>query len=70
MSGLPAGDLGRIGLNYSPVNPDVLFAVVKAADGEGGVYKSKDRVRVGKEKARWLFNFELLSKNLLRSEGH
>lgn len=43
MSGLPAGDLGRIGLNYSPVNPDVLFAVVEAADGEGGVYKSKDR---------------------------
>ena len=43
MSGMPGGDIGRIGLNYSPVNPDVLFAVVEAADGEGGVYKSKDR---------------------------
>lgn len=41
MTGLPSGDIGRIGLNYSPVNPDVLFAVVEAS--EGGVYKSSDR---------------------------
>ena len=43
MNGLPEVDLGRIGLNYSPVNPDVLYAVVEAAEGKGGVFKSADR---------------------------
>jgi photosystem II stability/assembly factor-like uncharacterized protein len=43
MSGLPGGDLGRIGLNYSPVNPDVLFCVIEANDGKGGTFKSTDR---------------------------
>lgn len=43
MKGLPEGDLGRIGLNYSPVNPDVLFAVVEATKDKGGVFKSTDR---------------------------
>lgn len=43
MNGLPSGDLGRIGLNYSPVNPDVLFAVVEANENDGGVYRSNDR---------------------------
>ncbi len=43
MSGIPAGDLGRIGLNYSPVDPDVLYAVVEATEGKGGVFKSTDR---------------------------
>jgi len=28
--GLPAEDVGRIGLSISPVNPDVLYAIVKA----------------------------------------
>jgi photosystem II stability/assembly factor-like uncharacterized protein len=43
MNGLPSGDIGRIGLNYSPVNPDVLFAVVEASESDGGVYRSNDR---------------------------
>ena len=43
MSGLPGGDLGRIGLNYSPANPDILYAVVEATEGKGGVFKSTDR---------------------------
>lgn len=43
MSGIPAGDLGRIGLNYSPANPDVLYAVVEAPDSKGGIFKSTDR---------------------------
>jgi photosystem II stability/assembly factor-like uncharacterized protein len=41
--GLPGGDIGRIGLAISPVNPDVLFAVVEATDNKGGVYRSADR---------------------------
>ena len=43
MNGMPNRDLGRIGLNYSPVNPDVLYAVVEATEGKGGVFKSTDR---------------------------
>jgi photosystem II stability/assembly factor-like uncharacterized protein len=43
MNGIPARDLGRIGLNYSPANPDILYAVVEATEGKGGVFKSTDR---------------------------
>ncbi len=43
MTGLPTGDLGRIGLNISPANPDVLYAVVEAKEDKGGVFKSIDR---------------------------
>ncbi|MBM4089962.1 MAG: glycosyl hydrolase [Planctomycetes bacterium] len=41
--GLPGVDLGRIGLAVSPINPDVVYALVEAAEGEGGVFKSTDR---------------------------
>ena len=39
-NGLPGGDLGRIGIDVSPVNPDVVYAVVEAPDGKGGIYRS------------------------------
>lgn len=42
-AGLPSVELGRIGLAMSPVNPDVLYAVVEAQDRKGGVFKSTDR---------------------------
>lgn len=41
--GLPGGDLGRIGLAISPVNPDVLFAYVEAQGEGNGIYRSQDR---------------------------
>ncbi|MCC6407047.1 MAG: glycosyl hydrolase [Planctomycetes bacterium] len=41
--GLPKVDKGRIGLAVSPVDPDVLFAIVEAADGKGGTFRSDDR---------------------------
>ncbi len=34
-SGLPSGDLGRIGLAISPQRPDVVYALVDAAEGRG-----------------------------------
>lgn len=43
MKGMPGGDIGRIGLDISPVNPDVLYAVVEAQAGKGGFYRSTDR---------------------------
>ena len=41
-AGLPAEELGRIGLAISPVNPDVLYANVEAANGKGGIFRSSD----------------------------
>jgi photosystem II stability/assembly factor-like uncharacterized protein len=41
-SGLPGGDIGRIGLAISPVNPDYVFAIIEARD-KGGFYKSTNR---------------------------
>ncbi|MCK9408722.1 MAG: hypothetical protein WCX28_05000 [Bacteriovoracaceae bacterium] len=42
-SGLPVGDLGRIGLAISPVHPDVLFAYIEAQGEGNGIYRSLDR---------------------------
>lgn len=41
--GLPGGDLGRIGLDISPANPDVIYAAVEAQEDKGGFYRSTDR---------------------------
>ncbi len=41
-SGLPSGDVGKIGLAISPVNPDILYAIIEAKNGQG-FYKSSDR---------------------------
>lgn len=40
--GLPSGDKGRIGLAISPINPDVLYAIVEPR-GEGGFYRSDNQ---------------------------
>ncbi len=42
-SGLPGGDMGGIGLAISPVNPDVIYAIIEAAQGGSGFYRSSDR---------------------------
>ncbi len=41
--GLPGGDIGRMGLAISKVNPDVLYTVVEAQDDKGGIYRSVDK---------------------------
>ncbi len=41
--GLPGGSLGRIGIDISPINPEVLYAVVEAAKGQSGFYRSANR---------------------------
>jgi photosystem II stability/assembly factor-like uncharacterized protein len=43
-NGLPENvDLGRIGLALAPSEPDILYAIVEAAEGKGGVFRSSDR---------------------------
>ena len=41
--GLPKVDMGGIGLAISPVNPDYVYAIIEAADGQGGFFRSTDR---------------------------
>ncbi|MCC6373022.1 MAG: glycosyl hydrolase [Bacteroidia bacterium] len=41
-NGLPSGNVGRIGLAISPVNTDVLYAIVEGRDDKG-LYRSTDR---------------------------
>ena len=42
-TGLPNVDMGRIGLAISPVDTNVVYATIEAADGRGGVFRSSDR---------------------------
>jgi len=42
-SGLPKVHMGGIGLAISPVNPDVIYAIIEAANGKGGFFRSTDR---------------------------
>jgi photosystem II stability/assembly factor-like uncharacterized protein len=41
-SGIPGGDLGRIGIAVSPVDPDVIYATVEADSSSGGIFRSTD----------------------------
>ena len=36
----PKGDMGKIGLAISPVDPDVVYATIEAGEGEHGFYRS------------------------------
>ncbi|MCY3808512.1 MAG: glycosyl hydrolase [Gemmatimonadetes bacterium] len=40
--GLPSGDKGKIGMAISPIDPDVLYAIVEASMGEGGTFRSEN----------------------------
>lgn len=42
-TGLPDGNMGKIGLAISPMQPDVLYAAIELDLREGGVWKSADR---------------------------
>jgi len=42
-SGLPAADMGGIGLAISPANPDVVYAIIESVPDAAGFYRSIDR---------------------------
>ena len=42
-SGLPKVEMGRIGMDISPARPDTVYAIVEAAQGKGGFYRSTNR---------------------------
>lgn len=39
-TGLPTGDLGKIGLAVTPSNPDIVYATIEAKPSQKGFYKS------------------------------
>lgn len=43
MSGLPSVDLGGMGIDISPVNPDIIYLSVEAAENKSGLFKSTNR---------------------------
>lgn len=42
-NGLPAGEVGRIGIAVSPVDPDYVYALVEASGKKGGTFRSTNR---------------------------
>ncbi len=44
-SGLPEVDMGRIGLAVSTPAPNTVYAIIEAADGKGGFFRSTDAGR-------------------------
>ena len=42
-SGIPSVDKGGIGLAISPVNPDVIYAIIEAAEDGSGFYRSNNQ---------------------------
>ncbi len=41
--GLPKGNMGKIGLAISPINPDVVYAAIELDRRTGGIYRTEDR---------------------------
>ncbi len=42
-NGLPSADMGGIGLAISPVNPDIIYAIIESTPDASGLYRSADR---------------------------
>ncbi len=42
-SGLPGGDVGKIGLGVTPADPSLVYATIEAGEGEKGFYRSRDK---------------------------
>lgn len=42
-TGLPKGDMGKIGLAVTPADPSLVYATIEASSEEKGFYRSRDR---------------------------
>jgi photosystem II stability/assembly factor-like uncharacterized protein len=51
-NGLPTGDVGRISIAISPVNTDIVYAIIEAAEGKG-FYKSSNRGASWDKQSEW-----------------
>ncbi|MFC1502544.1 glycosyl hydrolase [bacterium] len=55
-TGLPGGDIGRIGLAISPANSDYIYAIFEAEPGKGGFFHSTDRGATWKKQSDYIAN--------------
>ncbi|MBL8877818.1 MAG: hypothetical protein JNG88_01760 [Phycisphaerales bacterium] len=53
-TGLPGVDIGRIGLDIAPSNPEIVYAIAEAADGKGGVFRSADRGETWEKRSEYM----------------
>ena len=53
-NGLPEVDKGRIGMCVSPADPDVVYAIVEAADEKGGFFRSIDRGETWEKRSKYV----------------
>lgn len=51
--GLPGGDVGRIALAVSPVNPDYVYAIVEGDEEGKGFYRSTDKGASWEKRSNW-----------------
>jgi photosystem II stability/assembly factor-like uncharacterized protein len=42
-NGIPTVDMGGIGIDISPANPDIVYLIIEAAEDEGGFFRSEDK---------------------------
>lgn len=42
-TGLPKGNMGKIGMTISPINPDVIYATIEIDERKGGFYRSSNQ---------------------------
>lgn len=53
-NGLPTGELGRIGLGISLANPDIIYAIIEAPEGKGGIFRSTNRGASWEKENSWV----------------
>lgn len=54
--GLPDTDKGKIGLDISPVNPEIVYAIVEAAEEKGGFFRSVNRGETWEKMSSYVSN--------------
>lgn len=55
-TGLPKGDMGKIGLAVTPADPSIVFATVEAGEKEKGFYRSTDRGESWEKRSDYISN--------------
>ncbi len=53
-TGLPSGDMGKIGLAVTPADPSLVYATIEAGEEERGFYRSRDRGESWEKRNRYI----------------
>ena len=53
-SGIPGGDKGRIGMCIAPADPDTVYAIIEAANGKGGFFRSTNRGETWEKRDKYM----------------